>query len=257
MRGAALISDMESQSDHPAARAPERQPRRDRTRLALVRAGQKLFSERPIEIVSIDDIVQAAAVAKGTFYNHFADKEEFEREILAEARRELEAAIQTAFGNENDPAVRMALAACVSIRFAHDYPDRAKMIARQGIQGSQLQSEVNATMLADVSHGIMAGRFSVPTAEIGGIAVLGLGNIGIVRSLELDGVFAKVTLGQQLATLLLRALGLPGDEAGQIGARAAERIIRVPTPTVAPRQPRGTPRRGDRHGAASVKDKLD
>jgi AcrR family transcriptional regulator len=216
---------------------PDRQPRRDRTRVALVRAGQKLFSERPIEIVSIDDIVQAAAVAKGTFYNHFADKDEFEREILAEARRELEAAIQAAFGPERDPAIRMALAACVNVRFAHDHPDRARLIARQGIQGSQLQSPVNATMLADVSLGITGGRFTVPTVEIGGLCVLGLGNIGIVRTIELDSLFAKVALGQQMACVLLRALGIPADEASLIAARAAEQVIRRPTPPLADAPP--------------------
>jgi AcrR family transcriptional regulator len=225
---------------------PDRQPKRSRTRAILVRAGQKLFSERPIEVVSIDDIVQAASVAKGTFYNHFADKDEFEREILAEARRELEAAIQAAFGDERDPAIRMALAACVNVRFAHDYPDRALLIARQGIRGSQLQSDVNATMLADVSLGILSGRFSVSTAEIGGLVVLGLGNIGIVRTLELDNIFAKVTLGQQLASALLRSLGVPGEEASQIAARAAERLIRVPAPSDIQRPTRPTARRSKR-----------
>jgi AcrR family transcriptional regulator len=222
--------DAESAADQPDT--PARQPRRDRTRLALVRAGQKLFSERPIEVISIDDIVQAASVAKGTFYNHFPDTEAFEREILAEARIELEAAIQVAFGEERDPAVRMALAACVSVRFAHDHPDRAVLIARYAITGSNLTADINKVMLADVSAGIISGRFSVPTAEIGGLVVLGLGNIGIVRALELDSVFAKVTLGQQLATVLLRALGMAGEEASGVAARAADRIIRATTPSV-------------------------
>ncbi len=214
---------------------PGRQKKRDRTRTLLVRAGQKLFSERPIEVISIDDIVQAADVAKGTFYNHFADKDEFEREILEEARRELEAAIQVAFGEEKDPAVRMAVAACVSIRFAHDHPDRARLIARQGIQGSNLASEVNADMLRDVGLGIISRRFNVATTEVGGLVVLGLGNIGIVRTLELDDIFAKVNLGQQLATVLLRALGMCGDEVSQIAAQAAERVIRATTPAAATR----------------------
>jgi AcrR family transcriptional regulator len=233
--------------DAAAAGANEtRQPKRTRTRAILVRAGQKLFSERPIEVVSIDDIVQAASVAKGTFYNHFTDKDEFEREILAEARHELEYAIQAAFGDERDPAIRMALAACVSVRFAHDHPDRALLIARQGIQGSQLNSDVNAVMLADVSLGIVSGRFSVATVEIGGLVVLGMGNIGIVRTLELNDIYAKVTLGQQIASVVLRALGINADEASQIAASAAERIIRTPTPNVVQRQPRSavrTPKR--------------
>jgi AcrR family transcriptional regulator len=212
----------------------ERQPRRDRTREALVRAGQKLFSERPIEVVSVDDIVQVAEVAKGTFYNHFSDKEDFERAILEEARLEMETAIQTALGGDPDAAVRMAIAVCVAVRFAHDYPNRARLIARQGISGTGLQSEVNAAMISDISEGILSGRFTVPTVEIGALAVLGLGNIGIVRALEQPDIFAKVGLGQQLATMLLRALGLHGEEAYKIAARAAERIIRIPQAAAMP-----------------------
>jgi AcrR family transcriptional regulator len=56
--------------------------RRDKTRLALIRAGQKLFAERPIDSVSIDDIVQAANVGRGSFYNHFRDTEAFERDRM-------------------------------------------------------------------------------------------------------------------------------------------------------------------------------
>ena len=49
--------------------------RRERTRAALMRAGQVLFATRSVDAVSIDDIVAAAEVAKGSFYNHFPDKE--------------------------------------------------------------------------------------------------------------------------------------------------------------------------------------
>ena len=60
-------------------------PRRDRTRDALLNAGRSLFAHRDVDGVSVDEIVEAAAVAKGSFYNHFADKDVFAREIAASA----------------------------------------------------------------------------------------------------------------------------------------------------------------------------
>ena len=57
-----------------------RQMRRGRgveTRMALLAAGQKLLAERPIDALAIDEIVQTAGVAKGSFYNHFEDKDAF------------------------------------------------------------------------------------------------------------------------------------------------------------------------------------
>jgi AcrR family transcriptional regulator len=209
-----------------AAQATERSPRRDKTRLALVRAGQRLFSERPIDVVSIDDIVQAASVGRGSFYNHFVDKDEFEREIVAEARRDMESAIQAVIAQETDPARRTVLGVCVSLRFAHEHPARGRLVAREFIYGGYMNSELNAGVLADISAGILAGRFSVPTAEIGVLTVLGLANVALIRSLELSDLLAKITLGQQIATTILRALGVPPDEAFVIGAYAAEAGIR-------------------------------
>jgi AcrR family transcriptional regulator len=216
----------------PAATAAERNPRRDRTRLALVRAGQKLFSERPIDVVSIDDIVQAADVGRGSFYNHFTDKDEFEREIVAEARREMEAAIGAAIAAEPDPALRTVLGVCVSIRFAHEHPARARLVARQFIRGGTMNSDLNEGVLSDVSAGILARRFAVPTAEIGLLTVLGLANAAMVRSMELEDLFAKITLAQQISVAILRALGMAGEEVATIAACAAETGIRLGKKTV-------------------------
>ncbi len=216
----------EARIANAGAHQAERSPRRDKTRLALVRAGQKLFSERPIDIVSIDDIVQAACVGRGSFYNHFTDKDEFERAIVAEARRDMETAIQAVLAQQTDPARRTVLGVCVSLRFAHDHPTRGRLVAREFIYGGYMNSELNAGVLADVSAGILAGRFSVPTAEIGVLTVLGLANVALIRSLELTDLLAKITLGQQIAATILRALGVAPDEAFAIGAYAAEAGIR-------------------------------
>jgi AcrR family transcriptional regulator len=194
--------------------------------MALVQAGQKLFAERPIEVVSIDDIVQAAEVGRGSFYNHFADKEQFEREILAEARREMEAAIGAATHGEPDPALRTVLAFCVSIRFGHEHPDRARMVTRQFIWGGYMQSELNQGLLNDISDGILARRFSVPTAEIGLLTVLGLAAAAMIRSMEMADLLTKLSLAQQIGVAILRALGMQGDEPGTLSALAAEATIR-------------------------------
>jgi AcrR family transcriptional regulator len=211
----------------PVATSADRNPRRDRTRLALVRAGQKLFAERPIDVVSIDDIVQAADVGRGSFYNHFTDKEEFEREIVAEARRDMEAAISAATACEPDPAVRTVLGVCVSIRFAHEHPASARLVARQFIQGGYMNTELNAGVLGDVSAGILGRRFTVPTAEIGILTVIGLANAAMIRSMELPDLFGKITLAQQISVAILRALGMQGEEVAAIASCAAETGIRL------------------------------
>lgn len=201
--------------------------RRGKTRLALIRAGQRLFAERPIDVVSIDDIVQAAKVGRGSFYNHFRDKEEFERDIIGEARKEMEAAISEAATGETDPALRSALGVCVAIRFAHEHPARARLVAREFIYGGYMDSRLNAGLLHDVSRGILEGRFAVPTAEIGVLTVLGLANAALIRSLEMPDRLTKIALAQQMTASMLRALGVAEPDAGALAAYAAETGIRA------------------------------
>jgi AcrR family transcriptional regulator len=69
--------------------------RRARTQ-GLLQAAERLFLERGIENVSIDDITREAKVAKGSFYRYFADKEELVRALLAPSRERVLSAFERA-----------------------------------------------------------------------------------------------------------------------------------------------------------------
>ena len=104
--------------------------RAQQTRAALVAAGRRLFCEHPVDAVAIDDIVQAAEVSKGSFYNHFPDRDALVREITAEIRADVERAVGRANAGVADPARRMARAVCVYLRYAVDDPERAGVLVR-------------------------------------------------------------------------------------------------------------------------------
>ena len=59
-----------------ARRAEIGREKRARTRAQIVEAGLVLLAERPPEALTVDAIVEAAGVAKGTFYYHFQSVEE-------------------------------------------------------------------------------------------------------------------------------------------------------------------------------------
>ena len=52
------------------------------TRDTLLRAGVKMLHETGYSATGIQDIVSAAGVPKGSFYNHFVSKEAFGREVV-------------------------------------------------------------------------------------------------------------------------------------------------------------------------------
>src|ERR1700730_6603454 len=77
-----------------SARRSDRVDRRKlRTRRALIDATQMLLASRSLESLSIDDISTRADVAKGTFYNYFADKDALAREVVANVRAVIETEI--------------------------------------------------------------------------------------------------------------------------------------------------------------------
>src|SRR6185503_7196830 len=103
-----------------ARRAEIGREKRARTRAQIVEAGAMLLAERPLEALTVDAVVEAAGVAKGTFYYHFQSLEELAAavgeklgesfdELLAPARRGLRdpiARISFAFTQFLDKAMR-------------------------------------------------------------------------------------------------------------------------------------------------------
>jgi TetR/AcrR family transcriptional regulator of autoinduction and epiphytic fitness len=64
--------------------------RRGGSREAIVEAAERLFLERGFGSVSMEELAEAAGVARRTLYNQFASKEEIFREMLLRVARQLE-----------------------------------------------------------------------------------------------------------------------------------------------------------------------
>ncbi len=59
------------------------------TRRRLLKAARELFAEKGMDLTTIDDITQRADVGKGTFYYHFADKNEIVAQQIRQVLGEL------------------------------------------------------------------------------------------------------------------------------------------------------------------------
>ncbi|TVQ35650.1 MAG: TetR/AcrR family transcriptional regulator [Spirochaetaceae bacterium] len=64
-------------------RATRRKEQAQQTRAAIMEHAQRLFRERGFEAVTIEEITEAAGVARGSFYTYFKNKSEI---IIAEFR---------------------------------------------------------------------------------------------------------------------------------------------------------------------------
>lgn len=203
-----------------------RPPRTERTRAALVAAGRRLFSERPVDAVTVDDIVQAAEVGKGSFYNHFPDREALVRAVSAQIRLSVEGAIGEANADEPDPARRVVRAVCCYLRYAVDEPEPARVLVRVHSGHASMDAPLNRGLVEDMESGLSSGRFAVPTIEAGVLYVLGVSQLSLARLVQEPTPSLAVSLAQQMCALLLRGLGLPPAEAEQISAQASDEIVR-------------------------------
>jgi len=201
-------------------------PRAARTKAALVAAGRRLFSQRPIDAVTVDDIVQAAEVGKGSFYNHFADREALARAIAAQIRASIESAVERANAGVDDPARRLARAVCTYWRYALDEPEQAGVLVHIHTGHTSLTAPLNHGLVEDLETGLAIGRFDIATVESGVLYVLGVTQLALVRIVQEPNQALAISLSQQMCALVLRGLGIQAAEAEQIAAQASDGIVR-------------------------------
>jgi AcrR family transcriptional regulator len=207
-----------------------RSARKAHTRDALLGAGRALFAEEPVDAISIDTVVARAGVAKGSFYNHFADRQALVEAVVADIRFALQDTVARVNAGETDAAHRVARAVCVFFRYAIDEPQGAGALAR--IHGSHIavDASFNSPVVADISLGIAGGRFHIPTLECGVLLIIGVVQVGMQRILNEPVLALSIATAQQLTMLILRGLGVEGAEAEGIAAQAADAIVRAGFP---------------------------
>lgn len=199
--------------------------RRARTRDALISAAEALFAARGPDAVSVDEIVSAADVAKGSFYNHFSDKDALAREIARSVRAEVEREVDARNEGIGDPAMRSARALCIFLEFAHTQPARATILAQLVSASTDANATLNRGLSEDVKSGLALGRFGGVSRESAILFILGVTLSGMHRALNGLTPEVLVKLGRELIFLKLRGLGLPDDEAQAIAGQATAEIF--------------------------------
>ena len=202
----------------PTSQIPAR--RGEGTRKALLAAGQRLLAERSVDAVAIDDIVQAAGVAKGSFYNHFEDKSAFATTILYGIRQEIEAAVQRANESISDPASRVVRALAVYVNFLLASHERASVLLRINVGIASTSNPLNKGVLEDVAAGLRSGRFVVPSVEAGALFVVATCEVAMMSAVEETDDRHTLMLTQQIGALTLRGLGIGFAESESLSASA-------------------------------------
>ena len=113
-----------------ARRAEIGREKRARTRAQIVEAGLVLLAERPPEALTVDAIVEAAGVAKGTFYYHFQSVEELVAAVGASLADTFDELLAPSRLGEPDPVERMSLAFTKFLEKAINEPLWGRLVVR-------------------------------------------------------------------------------------------------------------------------------
>lgn len=100
-----------------------RERRKEITRSELIRAGRKLFSERGLYEVRIEDLAEHADVAKGTVYLYFRGKAELIQAVIAEGFASLQEHVRSETLAVTTPGDYAKRAVVAHARFFDEHPD--------------------------------------------------------------------------------------------------------------------------------------
>jgi AcrR family transcriptional regulator len=226
-RGYRVIREMEG-----APMAPRAQPaaansapgqtrldrRKARTRQALIDAAVGLIAEGRGERASIQEITEAADIGFGSFYNHFESKEQLFRTASEEVLERWGQMIDRACAGIEDPAEVFAVSLRISGRLGWTHPDLARFLTGAGLEVLNTPRGLAPRALRDIKIGQVAGRFTIPNADVALSAVAG-GLLGLLRIHQDHPEEIDETAVDQLAEAILRMLGVPAREARRIAAR--------------------------------------
>ncbi|MBN8814309.1 MAG: TetR/AcrR family transcriptional regulator [Sphingomonas sp.] len=181
-------------------------PRATRTRSALVTAGFDLLATKPIDAIAIDELVAAAGVGKGSFFNHFADKQAFASALATEVRLELEQHVDRANNGLTDPVERIAGGLLTCANFAIEKPKRAAVLLRSVANVTDPKHPLNKGLADDFYEAVRLGLVRPEARESGVLYWLGLCQTVIAYLLEWTGDSSQAEA--RIADLLL--FGLAG-----------------------------------------------
>jgi AcrR family transcriptional regulator len=207
----------------PTAARGSRQ--RQRTRNAILVAGQQLFASRAMESVTIDEIVDAAEVAKGSFYNHFDDKEGLAKAVYEMVQGDCEFHIFAANRDVADPAARVVRALCVVLLYALQHPDRLQAMISLSERKTTANSPLNVGVAADIENGLRQERMRGLDVEGGVLVVLGLVLVAVRHAMSSDTRTPASMIATTMGAATLRALGLDHAEAERLAQAAADDIL--------------------------------
>ncbi len=187
--------------------------KRDRTHAALLDAAIAVVASKGMEAAKISDMTETAGLANGTFYNHFATKEDILQQVAFKIAFEVSRRLDADMEGIDDAALRVVTA---TMRFAGmmlDSPDWAAVLLDGRQHLADPPEEMFRFLKADLELGVRQGVFDVETDAFTLEQVTAL--MGSAIQMQLIQGHSD-DLMRRLCTNVLRVLGVTASKASRV-----------------------------------------
>ncbi len=196
--------------DHRTRVAAERRARMHRK---LVESALLVFAEKGVDAPVIDDVIAAAGVSRGTFYNYFRTNGELLAAAIQQLGNELVEHIEERVKAIPSPAVRVFTGLRLYMDSARRFPLFARFAARIGPQAIGPGSRVQDYIPVHLAAAIREGEFVDAPIPVTLDTIVGVGLVAVARIAQGRADDRYVTA---MLLALARALGLEPARAAAI-----------------------------------------
>ena len=195
-----------------ARRAEIGREKRARTRAQILEAGAMLLAERPPEALTVDAVVEAAGVAKGTFYYHFQSMEELAAAVGEKLGETFDELLAPARLGLRDPIARISFAFSQFLAKAIADPVWARLVVQSAQAPTEFARSVRENLKTDLNKAKAEGRLTVQDVELAADIVMGIWLQVTRGTLQRR---AAPDLADRALDAMLRALGASHDRDGK------------------------------------------
>lgn len=204
--------------------------RKARTRTALITAAQGFIAAGRSN-APILEITQAADVANGSFYNHFASREELWREAVDTALGALGEYLDSLTADLTDPVEIFTQSFRLAGRSFRLHPQLSRVLLSSEAAAVTSEQGLAPRSRRDIDAAAKQGRFDVDDPDRA-LALVSGALLAMGRMLLNESDRDEAATVDGMAADVLRALGVPTDEARRLCALPLPRSFDIGVRTV-------------------------
>ena len=200
-----------------ARRAEIGRDRSARTRAELVVAARGLYAARPFDQVTVDDVVAAANVAKGTFYVHFDSLNDLQILVADDLAREFDELLQPRRLALDDPLERIAAGCGAFIVQALRDPAWGALVAHSAAAMPSIAGVPRERLREDIDLAVRNGQLSGVTPDL----AFDFANAIVLHAMQTASERKKSAKeATAIVAGILRAIGVAPGKAATMAERA-------------------------------------